>query len=450
VLGGALLLAWPALLNGYPILFSDTNAFLVQASRPWMIWDKPYVYGPILELFHGFTTLWLPLAAQVLVLSLMLHLVARTVAPGATGVAGLMPLLLAVGSAAPWVASLLMPDMFAPLVVLGLFLAAFAGTRAVRRAGAAVATLAIAVHLSHLLIAAACLAVLLVLRPRRAGASAVPLSIALGLLVTTNVAGYGRVAVSPFGSVFYAARLVADGPARAELDAECPRPGWSLCDWRGRLPADSDAFLWSPTGPVWGRPGGPRALAPEAASLVWRTLLDRPGALAVSATRDTLAQLGEVRLGDTLGAAALGTSVARGIARYFPANEQARFAAGLQNRDRLRGWAVTLNPLHTALLIAAGLATPVLLIRALRRRDDAMAGLAALVIAGVIANAAATGALSGPHDRYQARIAWLVLVPPWLAAAQAIRSARVPPPRPAPSAPAPRNPAAASPSPGPA
>ncbi len=27
-------------------------------------------------------------------------------------------------------------------------------------------------------------------------------------------------------------------------------------------------------------------------------------------------------------------------------------------------------------------------------------------------NAFATGALSGPHDRYQARIAWLVLLPP--------------------------------------
>ena len=30
------------------------------------------------------------------------------------------------------------------------------------------------------------------------------------------------------------------------------------------------------------------------------------------------------------------------------------------------------------------------------------------VLVGVLANAAATGALSGPHDRYQARIAWLL------------------------------------------
>ena len=53
-----------------------------------------------------------------------------------------------------------------------------------------------------------------------------------------------------------------------------------------------------------------------------------------------------------------------------------------------------------------------LLIAALRRRDMPRAGLAALVLAALLANAFAAGALSKPHDRYQARIAWLLLVPP--------------------------------------
>jgi hypothetical protein len=35
-------------------------------------------------------------------------------------------------------------------------------------------------------------------------------------------------------------------------------------------------------------------------------------------------------------------------------------------------------------------------------------GLAVCVLVGITANAATTGALSGPHDRYQARIAWLL------------------------------------------
>jgi hypothetical protein len=49
------------------------------------------------------------------------------------------------------------------------------------------------------------------------------------------------------------------------------------------------------------------------------------------------------------------------------------------------------------------------------RRNPALAGLALSVVLGVTANAFATGALSAPHDRYGARIAWLLLLPPLLA-----------------------------------
>ena len=48
------------------------------------------------------------------------------------------------------------------------------------------------------------------------------------------------------------------------------------------------------------------------------------------------------------------------------------------------------------------------------RTDRALATLAALALVALLANAFATGALSGPHDRYQARIAWLVLLAPAL------------------------------------
>ena len=42
------------------------------------------------------------------------------------------------------------------------------------------------------------------------------------------------------------------------------------------------------------------------------------------------------------------------------------------------------------------------------QRNGPGAGLLACVLVGLLANAAATGALSGPHARYQARIAWLL------------------------------------------
>jgi hypothetical protein len=60
-----------------------------------------------------------------------------------------------------------------------------------------------------------------------------------------------------------------------------------------------------------------------------------------------------------------------------------------------------------------------------RKRQPVLAGLALTIALGILANAFATGALSGPHDRYGARIAWLVLLPPLLAGANAVTRRRV-------------------------
>ena len=65
IFAGAALLLWPAYVNGFPIVFTDTHAFLVQASQPRMVWDKPTIYGPFLLALHGRTTLWLPAAQDL-------------------------------------------------------------------------------------------------------------------------------------------------------------------------------------------------------------------------------------------------------------------------------------------------------------------------------------------------------------------------------------------------
>ena len=101
ILAVALMFAWPAIANQYPIVFSDTHAYLVQAGQPRMVWDKPWTYGPFLLALHGGTTLWLPLAAQVLIVSHLLWLLAASIGQ-ATGVRHLvLGAALAAGSAAP-------------------------------------------------------------------------------------------------------------------------------------------------------------------------------------------------------------------------------------------------------------------------------------------------------------------------------------------------------------
>ena len=81
---GAAVLAWPAFVNGYPLVFSDTGGFLHQTLGPLMLWDKPYVYGPFLHLFHWRVSLWGPLAAQAAIVSHLLWLTQRCIAGAAS------------------------------------------------------------------------------------------------------------------------------------------------------------------------------------------------------------------------------------------------------------------------------------------------------------------------------------------------------------------------------
>ena len=364
---GGLLFCWPALLNGYPIVFSDTGAFLAQTVLPAMVWDKPYVYGPFLYLFHWRVTLWAPMLAVALGLSHLLWLAQRAVWGMARPRAHVWLCAgLAAATSAPWFATLLMPDIFAPALVLCLFLLGFSSLSRWEAAWIIlVATLCSAAHLSHLPLAVALIVLTLLLARRLMPVLrvATPLALALGLLLATNWVGHGRLAVSPYGSVFALARLVADGPAARVIEAACPEAGWHLCRWAGRLPTNSDDFLWNETGPVWAerddgaQPGGPISLAPEASRIVALTLQLHPLEVALMAARNAVMQLFRAGVGDVLGNEYLAVTVGLRLEQGgFPAWEQENFRAGLQFQGRLRNMADGFTWLHPWVLGLAALA----------------------------------------------------------------------------------------------
>jgi hypothetical protein len=413
IAAGGIVLIWPALVNGYPLLFTDTGSFMEQLLRPFMIWDKPWIYGPVLVAVSLKLTLWLPVLAQSLLVSWVIWRVEETFrTPSPVWHLGIC-LVLALGSAAPWFASLLMPDFLAPLTVLTLFLLAFGPDERRRWPVLALASFAIAAHLTHLIIAAACLAVVLALRPRVFFRAAVPLAVAVMLLLATNLIGLGRFGISPYGSVFGLARLVADGPAKIYLDESCPASGYRMCDWTGRMPSDADEFLWSPAGPVWTFPGGPIALAPEASRIVVATILNQPMAVTRASLGNWLSQIVTLRLDKVIGDKGLDETVGVQLHAYYPMAEEDRFKAAAQRADGLRVIAAPWQNAHMAAL-ALGFAGSSILLSWSWRNDRVLFTLIVMIAAGLLSNAFATGVLSGPHDRYQARIAWLVLLPPMM------------------------------------
>nr|WP_246503727.1 hypothetical protein [Plastoroseomonas arctica] len=416
VLAGGALLGWPALLNGYPLVFIDTVSYLEHTILWALPWDKAPAYGPALAAFHARVTLWGSLAAQLLLISWMVWLTQRGALGAArAGVHLAVCAALAGLTALPWFAATLMPDVLSGVAALAIFLLGFCAhrlSRAERVAVTAVGVLCVAAHLSHLVIALALVGLVLVLRRRVVPvlrAAMVPV-LAAGVLLGVNLADSGRATLSQNGGIFLLARLQADGPAVETLRAHCPAAGWYLCDFTDRLPMDSDDFLWSPDSPVSQDTTGAQrfmgsvALAPEAGVILRATFAERPLAVLRAMAGNAARQLALARVGDTLGNEHLDLSARRMIRDGFPARELAAFDAGLQMRGALAEAAAPWLALHMPVL-AASLALALL---GLARGGAEQRALVLVALGAIAANAFATGALSAPHDRYGARIIWLL------------------------------------------
>ena len=425
----AICLLWPAIWNGYPIVFADTGTYLSQAVHRYLGWDRPAFYSMMMLPLHLTLTTWPVIVVQAILASCILRTVLLVLIPGRSpwwlvAQSG----FLAVMTWFPWTVSELMPDLFTPLVVLMLSLLLFAEDRLSRRTKSVVvlgSAFMIATQQSSVALAAALIALLWPLaiwlrrlrsRQRhaaenasrtRAGGNApwiaiLPLILALLAMTAVNLVGHGRLSPSPFGNVFLLARLIHDGPARTVLERDCPRAGWRLCPYVQSIPATSDEFLWNPDSPVV-QAGGHKAVSGDADAIIAATLRAYPMEVLSTALANTLHQLGRFSRGD--GLEPWPVQVTPWMAKDFPHREYAAYQAARQQRGDL-AVPFPLAVVHQVVAIAGIVGCILLLPVALRRRHMSAGFLAAALIALPI-SAAITGAMSMPHDRYQSRIMWL-------------------------------------------
>ncbi len=418
------MLLWPAMLNRYPLVFSDTGTYLSQVIERHLGWDRPVFYSLLILPLHLTLTTWPVIAAQA---GLTLYVLAAALR-GFAGTARLLPAtvaLLSVVTALPWVTSELIPDFTTALDTILLALLVIVPARFPRweRCGFALMAAALtAMHQSNLPLAVGLVAVLLPLRGWLGGTrpfgrrgmllALAPAAGALCALSTVNLITRGSVSPSPYGSIFMLARSLEDGPAMRTLERHCPASGWRLCAvlTAGR-PESADTFLWQPDSTLY-RAGGPRRLSAEAGMIVATAIREQPGVMLRMALRNTLHQLGMVATGDGLNA--WPDTVTPVIHRDFPAAEARRYDAARQTGGRLGVPQWFQDVQHAALLLGA-LATLAALGLMIGRGQPA-AGLCAAILVCLVGNAAVTGALSGPHDRYESRVAWLVVFAPAVAA----------------------------------
>ena len=158
------MLLWPAVWNGYPIVFADTGTYLAQAIHRFAGWDRPVFYSMFILPLHAGVTLWPVIVVQAALAAWILWLVSRALLPNISRAAFVVgTAMLAVATWLPWMVSELMPDVFTPLLILVVCLLTWAPERLSPRERVGLAGLAafmIASQQSSLLLVCALLAVL--------------------------------------------------------------------------------------------------------------------------------------------------------------------------------------------------------------------------------------------------------------------------------------------------
>lgn len=407
----ALLLLWPALFNGAPLIFSDTLDFPAMMLDPGGRPIRALGYGAFAGLPALLTgSFWPVVAMQALLTAWVMHAVLATVLPGLpTRLHVLAGIAIAALTSAGWAASYVMPDALAAPGLLALVLVLGAARGARLAAAAGLVALAAASHVTHVAMLLAAIAAVAALRlaPWRRVLLAAAFTLAgAGAVTGANRLLSGHAEYTRGGEVFLAARLAGDGLLQRELTARCPDPALPLlCAALPAMQRDADEFLWEGQSPL--RPGGDFFAASAEMRIANAATIAAfwPDWVAASLARAARQAL-SVWAGDGLEQELMWIFAPR-LAPLLGEGAARAALASRQLREELAGHPLTLIPVPAALLGLA-LAPLLLVLRRPARLLPGMRLLLTVVLAGYLANALAIGFGGSVHPRYAARLAWLL------------------------------------------
>lgn len=414
------LLLCVALWNGYPTVYPDTASYMYTGA--FGIAFQPFRspgYSVFIERTGFGVTPWFTIIAQAMVVVAVLYETCKYFIGGESKVRDHCLLAIAAVLAAftslPWETSLLMPDVFAGVVFLSLFLLAFhARLNWAERFGlGAIAAVGVGAHISLLPIAALFVGAFAIVKlarwtPRNSPPAAstlpwliVPL-LAAGLWTANMNRSMGLgFTISPSGNEYLMGRLLEDGLAGDFLGENCPQRPFVACRYLNDLPRTPEQFLfWHPLLRAMNGNGD------ELREIVRGTLAAYPLRFAWNSTKHTLRQLVQLRTGDEVRGLALGAPNATGkvILEVFPRDVEA-YAYSKLIQGRLVGLTKVVAVIDTVVFWLSAFACFVL---AIRGTEEKWNWFFYSVVAYLLFNAAVCATFAGVYDRYQARVAWLI------------------------------------------
>jgi hypothetical protein len=395
--------------------------------QTFVIAGRSAYYGAVLYAGDQFDHLWPSILLQAAAVVLALGLTLANAGRFDWFILAAIVAGLALASPMAFFVSFLMPDIFAGLVILAAGNLLSYGDQMTRtRLAIWVIVLCTAVlfHTSHLLLVltilafAAVSAMLTSVPLSRKGIACLAFGVAVGFasqeafaLGVTKMLG-----AAPVTPPFIMTRLIVDGPGAAYVKAQCPEAHFAACGLVGRLPTPM-SFISSDERRHAGdnaminlfnavAPETRRALSEQQFSFALATIRYDPVGVIESALGNVIIQLRSFRLSE--------------FDYQSPPSPQLFFTYHIPQQylsimEMTKAWtgqlplgALWLVITSVTVLSGAYIVGFLLLTRRRKLGPDAFVGFVGVILIGIVLNAAVCGVLSGPFDRFQARVVWLV------------------------------------------
>ena len=351
-------------------------------------------------------------AAQTLMVAYTVVLFLRAIAPELSSkwffaITGFTALF----TAAPWYGGFAMPDILgagALLSTIMLFHYRSTLNIAERLAIIAITAFAITAHPSNVLlivgISGFC-GSLMLLKDVRAKTpfssmpsylwAGAPLALGLAAMLAVSFIGFGQASVTPKRYPFALARSVTDGPALWHLEEHCDTYNYTVCEVFDEIPVGVGEFLWEKTGLRYrATPEQMDLIRAEEMIIVQRAAREYPMAQFRKAAYNTYRQIVRVGIPGIIYGSRIEQTGAADWRLAVAAPEGSWF----------------IQPLETLQIATIYLSFGILAFLGLRA--NALSGsewrLLALLVVALLGNAVICGVLSGPADRYQGRLIWLI------------------------------------------
>lgn len=413
----ALIIIWPALYNNYPLVTSDSGAYVHNGIRLSTSLDRPIGYSVFILCTSLGVSLWGVVLAQGAISVWLLKRLCKALLGDYYSNPLLLCVVISVSffTSAAWFVGQIMPDAFSGLFVIVLLLLYLqrADKKWTKINLGSLAFICM-MHYSHLMTLMMLVVVLFLFAFRKASAieksilKKVTIIAASCYLVicTINVIRYQKFTLSPASHVFVMARLAENGILDKYLDESCPQKGYELCACKGQLGERQWDFMWNTNVPFpHNKENGWLNSRKEYNSII-RGIFSKPkywGLFAVKCVEGTVRQMGQIQIGEGLDPMLEGSSP-YGCINELLHHELKEFRNTRQAGGHLplasMSWIVSLS---AALFCGLALAT-----NGDPERKRLWQGLVASVIILLLFNAFVTSTFSTVIGRLQSRMFWVL------------------------------------------